>query len=263
MAIRVRPLLVASTAAALLSAAGCGGSSPASVSTGGTQPQATHAASGKNVTVLLTGHIATSQKSVYKNGGTVQQAQNLDWTVQVSGSLADVTNGTAVPQVTMISGHVAWSGTGGAPCQGDLVKNPQQSQGDLQGLLTVEAPGNPNPAMNSGSGVGPPNTQGMSDYLVEATVPTKAFVSTDTNPSDSQCNTPVIGGLLLTGPPQSAPQYKEWQHALAPFATFDSSGNSKDYSFNTSWAGQVPSGENAAGTTVTGTAQASENFSWH
>lgn len=262
---RRTPYRLVLLAVVALTLAACGGGSKPVAGKAGTGggSQATQGASGgKQIDVSITGHIKTTSKTEAPHG-TVNQLQSLDWTVTLVGTLSDINSGNAVPQITALSGQVFWSGTGGIPCHGNLVKSSQLSNGDLQGLLTLEPPGDPNPAMNSGSGVGPPNTQGSSDYLVEAVVPSKAFVSTDTNPADSQCNTPVIPGMLLSGPPQSDPKYKEWQQALAPYALFDAGGKSTDATFSTSWSGPIPSGESAVGTTVTGTAEANYSFAWH
>lgn len=192
--------------------------------------------------ISFTMHVQTSETTHYPSGGHVTQAAEATWTVDYVGRFFRGTPHTAVDEswdLTDVSGTVSWEGSGPnglLTCSGSLSPQPHLSESDVSPLLTVDPPS------------GPLESE---PFDVKAYVLTKAQVqSSDTNPSDAQCNTEVGIGFLSNGPqPGSVAPGVEagWQALITPTTRwFDENANPPSDSF--SWSGDQPSEGNTTAT---------------
>jgi hypothetical protein len=125
------------------------------------------------LTATIDGHIFTDGRSVYPNGGFVEQTASLLWTIVYTGQLKFNTEshqygvtGSAWKIVRM-DGTVHWAGTGGLECSGNLSTNPRALSMDLSPYVYVT----PAPSA-SASG---------EQFVVDGAVPDdKIVVSSDT-----------------------------------------------------------------------------------
>lgn len=192
--------------------------------------------------IAFTMHVQTSERTDYPSGGHVTQSADATWTVDYVGRFFRGTPHTAVDEswdLKDVSGTVSWEGTGPdglLTCSGTLSEQPHLTESDVSQLMTVDPPS------------GPLESE---PFDVKAYVLTKAQVqSSDTNPSDAQCNTEIAIGFLSNGPQQGsvAPGIQAgWQALIMPTTRwFDENANPPSDTF--SWSGSQPSAGNTTST---------------
>lgn len=190
----------------------------------------------------FTGHVFTDGKTVYPNGGIVEQTADLSWAMTLkafvyAGEVDTYGYRPSAWSITRMDGQVSWHGSPNLSCSGTLSVKPGTSTQRLNRVLDI-------------SGYAP-------HYTVTAQVPDAIVVSSDTDPHDVQCNTDPAAGFLTSGPDQSDPNYAAWSKIISPKEDFDTQGKypyhqSVPLTFN--FSGPIPSPPNAG--TVTATANA-------
>jgi hypothetical protein len=223
----------------MLSLTACSGSSLPTPSSTGKVPLST------KITATIDGHIFTDGRTVYPNGGTVEQTASLIWTITYTARLTfhQTTHQLGVTdsewKIVRMDGTVNWQGSPNLECSGNLSANPRALSMNLLPYI----------------GVTPAS---LDSFVVDGAVPDDHIVvSSNTTPADVQCNTDIAVDYVQNGPAQSESTYADWNKLVHPHVTFDAKGGSVPFSFNHS--GPVPN--SPPGETVTLTDKASETVS--
>lgn len=226
---RARKLVIAAVMTSmLLLTAACGDVIPKS----GAHDNRTKSSTKDLVTATVTGHIYTDGNTVYPNGGTVDQTADLSWTIVYRAQSDGFSSmGNPTWKMTQATGTVTWHGSPNLSCSGTLSADPALQTGDLSAFLDV--------------------SPGVDNFTVQAAVPTKKIIdSSDTNPTDAQCNTGIAVDFLGDGPVQGQSNYAAWSRILAPQATFKV-GQSGSLPLSFDWSGDVPNSPPGEKVTVT------------